>query len=81
MTFCGYNLQPDVVDVTGIFGKMRCQACDCLLSDFEATRKNLETREFVDLCNKCFQEVAECVDTLVADERYDLEGIDHGKES
>lgn len=31
---------------------MRCESCDGLLSDYEATRKNLRL-EFVSLCNDC----------------------------
>ncbi len=31
---------------------MRCLSCDGLLSDYEATRKNLKL-EFVGLCNDC----------------------------
>jgi hypothetical protein len=33
---------------------MRCKACDCLLSDFESTRKYSDMT-YVDLCTKCFQ--------------------------
>lgn len=45
---------------------MKCRACDALLSDFEASRKSVETtditegkkhykREYIDLCNHCFE--------------------------
>ena len=45
---------------------MKCRACDALLSDFEASRKSVETtditegkkhykREYIDLCNYCFE--------------------------
>ena len=30
---------------------MRCRACDCLLTDFEATRK--ESDGYLDLCDGC----------------------------
>lgn len=33
---------------------MRCLACNCILSDFESTRKNEETGQYEDLCNECF---------------------------
>jgi len=33
---------------------MKCQACDEILSDFEATRKQMETDEYLELCNQCF---------------------------
>lgn len=36
---------------------MRCKACDCLLTDFEATRKSRESGEYVDLCNRCFETI------------------------
>jgi len=42
---------------------MRCNCCNKLLSDFEATRRFKETKEFVDMCN-------ECVDTLPKDIRF-----------
>lgn len=32
---------------------MRCNCCNKMLSDFEATRRNSKTREFMDMCNKC----------------------------
>lgn len=35
---------------------MHCRCCDKLLSDFESTRKNADTGEYLDMCNKCFEE-------------------------
>lgn len=32
---------------------MRCSACNEPLSDFEATRKNKKTKQFLDLCGEC----------------------------
>ena len=32
---------------------MKCQACDEILSDFEATRKQIETNQYLELCNHC----------------------------
>jgi len=32
---------------------MRCLICDKLLSDFEATRKNVTTGEYIDICYTC----------------------------
>jgi hypothetical protein len=40
---------------------MRCRACDALLTDYEATRKSAETLDFIDLCNNCYQYIAEDV--------------------
>jgi len=34
---------------------MRCKICNEPLSDFEATRKDPYTREFVDTCNVCWR--------------------------
>jgi hypothetical protein len=34
---------------------MRCRACNKALNDFESTRKSIETGEYLDLCNHCFQ--------------------------
>jgi hypothetical protein len=32
-------------------------ACDRLLSEFEATRKNAMTMDYIDLCKVCFEDV------------------------
>lgn len=49
---------------------MRCLACNCELSDFEATRKWIQSHEFVDLCNRCFQGIKS--DAALVEEREDL---------
>ena len=36
---------------------MHCVACNKLLTDFEATRRNAITKDFVDLCKVCFEDV------------------------
>ena len=36
---------------------MHCVACDRLLSEFEATRKNAMTMDYIDLCRVCFEDV------------------------
>lgn len=36
---------------------MRCLACNRELSDFEATRRYVESHAFVDLCDRCFDSV------------------------
>jgi len=48
---------------------MRCIACNKALSDFESTRKDITTGEFVDMCNECFRYVQ---DSVVTNEREDL---------
>ena len=32
---------------------MRCQCCNAPLSDFEATRRNKRTNQFLDMCGEC----------------------------
>lgn len=36
---------------------MHCNCCDRLLSEFEATRKNAVTGDYIDLCRVCFEDV------------------------
>jgi len=48
---------------------MKCLACDRRLSDRESVRKYSSSGTFVDLCNRCFSEVAE-----------DIPDIDEGTE-
>lgn len=43
---------------------MRCLACNCQLSDHEATRKYATSGTFVDLCDRCFATVEEEIPTL-----------------
>lgn len=50
---------------------MRCQCCNRLLSDFEATRRHAETNEFLDICDSCFHVVNEDIEVPVL-ERQDL---------
>jgi len=50
---------------------MRCLACDRNLTDFESTRKHTDTGEYLDLCNKCYNEIQADVET-VTEERLDL---------
>ena len=38
---------------------MRCQACNKLLEDAEAARKNKRTGEYLDLCYTCSSVVVE----------------------
>lgn len=40
---------------------MRCRACDVELSDYESTRKHIETGDFVDLCSGCYRDVKNAV--------------------
>lgn len=49
---------------------MRCLSCNCELSDFEATRKYADTSTYIDLCNRCFSEIANDIHVI---ERPDLQ--------
>lgn len=53
---------------------MRCIDCDVELTDFEATRRDQRTNQFLDLCNECFRPVA---DFIPVKERYDLYDATH----
>lgn len=48
---------------------MRCRCCNKILTDFEATRRSVNTNEFLDMCNKCYGTIMRDVPTL---EREDL---------
>ena len=52
---------------------MKCLSCDCILTDFEATRK-YSSGEYVDLCNSCL-DAAEFGD-IVLIEREDLKDFE-----
>lgn len=48
---------------------MRCLSCNKELTDFEATRRFSESKDFVDLCNGCFKHIEKSVNVT---ERNDL---------
>lgn len=43
---------------------MRCLSCNCVLTDYEATRKSAKTGEYIDLCNTCFQPIEHEIDVI-----------------
>ena len=49
---------------------MRCNCCNKILTDYEATRKFKSTGDYVDMCNQCFSHIEEDV---VVVERDDLD--------
>jgi hypothetical protein len=51
---------------------MRCYCCNAVLSDFEATRKSVQSGDFVDMCNSCFSHVKDDIDVV---ERQDLQHV------
>lgn len=52
---------------------MRCLSCNCVLTDYESTRKSAHTNDYIDLCNRCFSSVEDDMDTV---DRPDLEHED-----
>jgi hypothetical protein len=50
---------------------MRCQACNKALNDFESTRKSVTTGQYVDLCNHCFHDVENDIETVVREDLRD----------
>lgn len=52
---------------------MRCYCCNAVLSDFEATRKSVQSGDYIDMCNGCFHHVKEDIDVV---ERQDLQHAD-----
>lgn len=43
---------------------MKCLSCDAILNDREATRKYKKSKQFLDLCDMCFADVADQIETL-----------------
>ena len=43
---------------------MHCSCCDRLLTEFESTRRNANTYQFIDLCKVCFEDVKAFVPTI-----------------
>lgn len=48
---------------------MRCYCCNERLTEYEATRRNATTNEFIDMCNTCYATIK---DDLLTIEREDL---------
>jgi RNase P subunit RPR2 len=48
---------------------MRCKACDKMLSDYESTRRSIDSDEFIDLCNNCYSSIR---NDIQVSERFDL---------
>ena len=65
---------------------MHCVACNQLLTDFESTRKNAITKDYVDLCKRCFEDVKGLFPVierkdLITEADLDLEGDDDALET
>jgi len=60
---------------------MHCTACDKLLTDYEATRKDAHTFKFIDLCKTCFEDIKPFVSVIDRKDlitEQDLDTIDDG---
>lgn len=52
---------------------MRCVCCNAVLSDFESTRRSINTNDFVDICNICIKTIDDDIKTI---DRLDLKHDD-----
>lgn len=43
---------------------MRCVCCDKLLTDFESSRKSINTGEYLDMCTDCFKHIKDDVHVI-----------------
>jgi len=59
---------------------MRCIACNKNLNDFESTRKSTTTGEYVDLCNHCFHNVEQDIESIVREDLRDEESVEDENE-
>jgi len=50
---------------------MRCLSCNCILTDFEATRKAVVTGEYIDMCNHCFKSIEDLIEYTERDDLYE----------
>lgn len=55
---------------------MRCLCCNANLTDFESTRRNARTGEYLDMCIRCLVLVPERVDTVENFAHFDPERDD-----
>ncbi len=56
---------------------MHCTACDKLLTDYEATRKDAHTFKFIDLCKTCFEDVKPFVSVIDRKDLITEADLDH----
>ncbi len=52
---------------------MRCQGCDQMLNDYEATRKNKTTGEYYDLCGPCYTSYMQVLADITLDASMEME--------
>lgn len=56
---------------------MHCTACDKLLTDYEATRKDAHTFKFIDLCKTCFEDIKPFVSVIDRKDLITEADLDH----
>lgn len=54
---------------------MRCKACNTALTDYESTRKSIQTGEFLDLCNACYTYIKEDVYVIDNPDNLNIEDV------
>ena len=55
---------------------MRCICCNVILTPFEATIKKVSDNSFLDMCEKCFEYVADEVKVLTREDLREEVGTD-----
>lgn len=50
---------------------MKCQTCNAELTDFESTRRDANTFQYLDMCNECI-----AASGIATQDRFDLMGAD-----
>lgn len=60
---------------------MRCLSCNAILSDFEATRKSVNTNSYIDMCNRCYYTISDDVASLERDDLAHDEDLDSDHDS
>ena len=41
---------------------MRCLSCNCILSSKEATRRGVNSNNFLDLCDRCYSSISDTIE-------------------
>lgn len=55
---------------------MRCNCCNAILSDFEATIKTANTNHYMDICRKCYSTIEDDVPIIIREDLEDEVGMD-----
>lgn len=53
----------------------RCIACDKILTDYELTRKSVETGEFIDLCSGCYKHIKDDLQVIDNEENLNIHDV------